>query len=192
MDLSAILNKNLDDKAPRNKGKTETGRTIEANQSLSRLLRLPAELYAPIVSHLSNQDIKSLRWTCSFFHGIARLHLQRVFVSAHQRDIQVLRAIADSETYRHGVTELIWDDARLSYAPLLAQAYNEDDEDENSEADNDNDQSVQRWFKDACHNNIDDLNNRKGLDAVKLWAASCMVIGRIRSAARMALRRTRS
>ncbi|KAL1883258.1 hypothetical protein Daus18300_000316 [Diaporthe australafricana] len=165
MDLSAILNDNLDDEAPRIKGETKTGRTIEANQSISRLLRLPAELYGPIVSHLSNQNIKSLRLACTFFHGFARLRLDRVFISAHQRDIQALRAIAGSETYRHGVTELIWDDARLSYSPLLAQTYNEDDEDDDSETDDDNDQDVPRWFKDAFHDNIDDLNSRKGLDA---------------------------
>lgn len=161
MDLSAILND--DDEDPLSKG--ETGRGIETNQSLSRLLRLPAELHGPIISNLSNQDIKSLRSTCSFFHGIARLRLHRVFLSAHPRDIHVLRAVADSDTFRPGVTELIWDDSRLSNSPRLAQAYDENKDDNSEAEDNDDGQGVPRWFTKACDENVDELNSRKGLDA---------------------------
>lgn len=161
MDLSAILNNVQDDEARQGGGKGEagTGRTTDTNQSQARLLCLPAELYDPIISYLSNQDIKSLRLTCTFLHSVARLRLSRVFISANQRDIQVLQAIANSEEFRLGVTELIWDDARFGH--------DVDDEDADSEADDEggDDEHVPQWFQDAYDDNIDELNSRKGLDA---------------------------
>lgn len=164
MDLSAILNDVHDDEGPPVKGEAEPAQITETRNGLSRLLRLPAALHDPIISHLSNRDIKNLRLTCTFFHGIVRLRLHRVFISAHHRDVQVLRAIADSDTFRSGVTELIWDDARFSNSPHLAQAHDENAEHTNSEA-HDRDSEVPKWFTNTCEKNIDDLNSRKGLDA---------------------------
>ena len=43
--------------------------------------------------------------------------IDRVFISANSLNLQVFRAIADSETFRHNVTEIIWDDARLPEEP---------------------------------------------------------------------------
>lgn len=166
MDLSAILNDVQDEENPPVKGEAEAAQVTETHHGLPHIIRLPAALHDAIISSLSKRDIKSLRLTCTFFHGIARLRLHRVFISAHQRDIQVLHAIADSEKFRTGVTELIWDDARLSADPRLSQAHGEMDEDENSEASHDNDdREVPQWFINACNENIDDLNSRKGQDA---------------------------
>lgn len=166
MDLSAILNDVQADEGPPAKGEAEPAQIADKQHGLSRLIRLPAALHDPIMSHLSNRDIKSLRLTCSFFHGIARLRLHRVFVSAHPRDIQVLHAIADSDTFRAGVTELIWDDARLSNPPRPPQAHDENHQDDHSQAaDDHDDHEVPRWFIDACDENIDDLGSRRGSDA---------------------------
>lgn len=165
MDLSAILNNVQDDEQPPIKGESEAAQIIETRHGLSHILRLPAALHVCIISHLSNRDIKSLRLACTFFRGIARLRLHRVFISSHQRDIQVLRAIADSDTFRSGVTELIWDDARLSNSPRLARAHDGNEENENSKAGGDDASEVPQWFINACHENIDDLNSRRGLDA---------------------------
>lgn len=165
MDLSAILNDVHDDEGLPVKGEAGAAQITEIHHGLSHLLRLPAALHDPIISHLTNRDIKSLRLTCTFFHDIARLRLHRVFLSAHNRDVQVLRAIADSDAFRSGVTELIWDDARLNNFPHLAQAHDENVGDNNSETHDNNDSEVPKWFTNACDENIDDLNSREGLDA---------------------------
>lgn len=165
MDLSAILNDVQDDEQPPIKGESEAAQILETRHGLSHILRLPAALHVSIISHLPNRDIKSLRLACTSFRGIARLRLHRVFISSHQRDIQVLRAIADSDAFRSGVAELIWDDARFSNSPRLAQAHDGNDEDENSKAGGDEASEVPQWFTSACNENIDDLHSRKGLDA---------------------------
>lgn len=158
MDLSAILNDAPDEEArsPVVKGEADTGTTPHSKPSLARLLRLPAELYDPIVSYLSNRDIKSLRLTSTFFQSVARLRLYRVFISANPHDIQVLEAITESEVYRFGVTELIWDDARFGH--------DADDEGDNCDDEGSDDEEVPKWFQDAYDDNIDELNSRKGLD----------------------------
>ncbi|KAF7547408.1 hypothetical protein G7Z17_g7733 [Cylindrodendrum hubeiense] len=80
---------------------------------MSQFSLLPPELLDTVVSQLPNSDIKSLRLTSSFFHSRVRLRLDRVFISANPRNIEVLRAVADHEVLRKGVTEVIWDDASL-------------------------------------------------------------------------------
>lgn len=47
------------------------------------------------------------------------LRLTRVFLSANSLNINVFRAVANHEEFRHSVTEIIWDDARLSTQPDL-------------------------------------------------------------------------
>lgn len=79
----------------------------------SRLLKLPPEISSTIPSHLSNRDIKSLRLTCKALCALSPLRLDRVFLSANPRNIEVFRAIADHSVLREGVVEIIWDDARL-------------------------------------------------------------------------------
>lgn len=76
---------------------------------------LPLELWREISSHLPNRDIKCMRLASKRFP--VEPWLQRVFLSPNPLNIKVLRAIADHEKFRLGVTEIIWDDARLSRGP---------------------------------------------------------------------------
>lgn len=170
MDLSAILDDSSHGDGPTAEGETQEKVYTEVRQSHSGLLQLPAELYLPMISHLANKDIKRLRLSCKFFHHIARLRLRRVFLSARQRDIQVLRAIADSDAFHRDITELIWDDARFSLSPHLAQAHAEDEDDSSEEDDEDggDGEAPPAWFTFACTTNVDELNSRKGMDADRL------------------------
>ncbi|OAA44470.1 Cyclin-like F-box [Beauveria brongniartii RCEF 3172] len=83
----------------------------QENQRL--LMRLPEELLAAVISHLTNRDIKSLRAVNSTFNRLAPLRFDRVFLSANSRNIDVFRAVADHDKLRHGITEIVWDDGRL-------------------------------------------------------------------------------
>lgn len=159
MDLRAILNDVDDGESPWARG----AHGKELHRGLSHLIRLPATTYTFIISHLPNRDIKSLRLTCKFFHGIAPLRFHRVFISAHQRDIQVLYAIADSETFRYGVTELIWDDARLINFSHLTPCSDEIQDYKDSAADSDDGGQVPEWFTNERYRSIKDLNRRSGL-----------------------------
>ncbi|CAM1505512.1 Fc.00g111490.m01.CDS01 [Cosmosporella sp. VM-42] len=78
------------------------------------ILHIPAEIATCICAHLPNNGIKNLRLTCSFFLATARLRLERVFLSPNPRNIEVFLAIADHETFRSQVVEIIWDDALLA------------------------------------------------------------------------------
>ncbi|KAM3427389.1 hypothetical protein MY4824_009475 [Beauveria thailandica] len=77
------------------------------------LLQLPEELLDEVTSHLTNGDIKRLRAASKAIQNIVLLRVDRVFLSANPLNIQVFRAIADHEEFRHRVTEIVWDDARL-------------------------------------------------------------------------------
>ncbi|KAK2612418.1 hypothetical protein QQS21_001522 [Conoideocrella luteorostrata] len=77
------------------------------------LSRLPKELLHTVLAYLANRDIKNLRATCRAVRDVAHLRLGRVFLSANSLNIQVFRAVANHDAFRHGVTEIIWDDARL-------------------------------------------------------------------------------
>lgn len=77
------------------------------------LLSLPVEILHMIASELPNSAIKKLRRTCSFASMVFRLRLNRVFLSPHQRDIDVFCEVARSETLRHQVVELVWDQNRF-------------------------------------------------------------------------------
>lgn len=126
----------------------------------SDLDRLPNELLLSIWSFLPNRDIKSLRLTCSAIHDTARLRLDRVFISANPRNVDVFRAIADHDSLRMGVVEIIWDDARLA-EPL-------EDEEAGLYFGIDPDYSVGEcpsWYGKACKDNIEHLWGRKGSDA---------------------------
>ncbi|ROW06355.1 hypothetical protein VPNG_07511 [Cytospora leucostoma] len=85
---------------------------MEGKQSVG-FLKLPTEIILAICPHLPNRDIKSLRLTCSFFRETAALRLDRIFLSANPRNIDVFRAVATHEVYRRQIKEIIYDDARL-------------------------------------------------------------------------------
>lgn len=78
---------------------------------------VPLELWRAIESYLPNSDIKSMRLASQQFRNTVELRLQRVFLSANPLNIKVFRAVADHEKFRHGVTEIVWDDARFSRGP---------------------------------------------------------------------------
>ncbi|KAI1183197.1 hypothetical protein F5B17DRAFT_417105 [Nemania serpens] len=78
------------------------------------LTRLPGELSRLIYSHLCNCDIKNLRLVSSFFHRTAVLRLDRVFISANPRNIEVFEAVAKHDEFRAHVREVVWDDALLA------------------------------------------------------------------------------
>ncbi|KAF4955473.1 hypothetical protein FSARC_11840 [Fusarium sarcochroum] len=77
--------------------------------------RLPTELVRIICHLIPNRDIKNLRLTYRFMGEKALPRLDRVFVSLSPRDIKVIRAVADHETFRRGVVEIVWDDTALNY-----------------------------------------------------------------------------
>ncbi|KAF3400542.1 hypothetical protein DPV78_005808 [Talaromyces pinophilus] len=79
----------------------------------SHLERLPVELLAAVLSFLANKDVKILRLTSKTLKERTLLRLDRVFLSANPRSIEVFRAVADHEEFRHKVKEIIWDDAQL-------------------------------------------------------------------------------
>ncbi|KAH7194751.1 hypothetical protein DER44DRAFT_903352 [Fusarium oxysporum] len=81
------------------------------------LPRLPQELTNAISHYLEGSDLKALRETCSAMAWAIPLHFDRVFISANSLNIQVFKAIVANETFRHQVTEIIWDDARLFTGP---------------------------------------------------------------------------
>lgn len=81
------------------------------------LFKLPFELWDTILSYLPGRDIKSMRLVCKQFSIAATLPLQRVFLSANPLTIEVFRAIANHEIFRHRVTEIIWDDTRFVGGP---------------------------------------------------------------------------
>ncbi|KAF5649032.1 hypothetical protein F52700_852 [Fusarium sp. NRRL 52700] len=85
--------------------------------SSSILPRIPQELVNAISQHLDGSDLKALRETCPAMARAIPLRFARVFISANSLNIHVFKAIADHETFRHQVTEVIWDDARLFTGP---------------------------------------------------------------------------
>lgn len=136
--------------------------TCTASQGL---LHLPTELLVSVSSYLLNSDIKSLRLACSALDAAVRLRIDRVFLSANSRNIEVLRAVADSDKYRTHVVEIIWDDARLIEGPTERHYHHSDycsDDDEDEDEDG---EGCPGWFSKACEANIDDLQGRKDMDA---------------------------
>ncbi|CAG9990203.1 unnamed protein product [Clonostachys byssicola] len=77
------------------------------------LLNLPVEVLHQISNDLPNRDIKNLRRTCSFAQMVFRLRFNRIFLSPHQRDIDVFCEVASSEKFRHQIVELFWDQSRF-------------------------------------------------------------------------------
>ncbi|KAH6963608.1 hypothetical protein DER45DRAFT_553645 [Fusarium avenaceum] len=75
--------------------------------------RLPAEVLNQVVYELHNIDLKKMCQTCIHFKDTTHLCVNRLFLSPNLRDIEVFRAVADHETFRLPVTELIYDDARF-------------------------------------------------------------------------------
>ena len=80
---------------------------------MANLTGLPPEIFGAVLSHLPNCDVKNLRLASSSLARAAQLRLNRVFLSPHPRDIQVLKALAKNDDYRTRIVELVYDDARF-------------------------------------------------------------------------------
>ncbi|KAL6231580.1 hypothetical protein BDW75DRAFT_38781 [Aspergillus navahoensis] len=117
----------------------------------------PVEIIQIIASYLPNSSIKTLRLTCKPLCNIVRLRLDRAFLSANPLNIAVFRAIADSKIFRHGIKEIIWDDARFIKAPL--GEFHIADEREDLWIDEET--GCPEWFVNACRENKEDLEMRK-------------------------------
>lgn len=89
--------------------------------SAAHTANLPLVLWREISSYLPNRDIKSMRLASKQFP--VELRLGRVFLSPNPLNIKVFRAIADHDVFRHGVTEIIWDDAHLPRGPRIWTDY---------------------------------------------------------------------
>ncbi|KFY89739.1 hypothetical protein V500_05528 [Pseudogymnoascus sp. VKM F-4518 (FW-2643)] len=78
---------------------------------ISATLRLPPKIVKIIVDQVPNSTIKNLRLTCRFYSETVALRLDRVFISANPRNVEVFTAIANHEAFRAKITEIIWDNA---------------------------------------------------------------------------------
>ncbi|KAJ5018804.1 hypothetical protein K4K57_003619 [Colletotrichum sp. SAR 10_99] len=79
----------------------------------------PFEICALVFAHLDNCHLKALRLTFKKLAHLVSPHLRfnRVFISASPLDVQVFRAIAEHDIFRHNVREIVWDDARYEKPP---------------------------------------------------------------------------
>ena len=99
---------------------------------------------------LPNRDLKSARLTCSGLGNAVRLRIDRVFISANPRNVEVARAIADNENYRRDVVEVIWDDS------LLQDDFNGSaDSSDDSDSQDDSNDAPPGWFRRKLQGNLD-------------------------------------
>ncbi|KAE9572333.1 hypothetical protein CGMCC3_g11727 [Colletotrichum fructicola] len=78
------------------------------------LTKSPFEIAALIFSCIDDIDIKNLRLSCMKIANLASPHLRfkRVFIDASPLNVEVFRAVAENETFRHDVHEIVWDESR--------------------------------------------------------------------------------
>jgi len=152
-----------------------------SGQNNPAALRLLPEIVKKICDHVPNGTIKNLRLTCRFYSAMAALRLDRVFVSANPRNVEVFTAIATDALFSAEITEIIWDDALLYAGPPIPrgeiEAYYASDDDYGDEVNEDAvpDEDgidwrgdVPGWFRRACRENIFDLKSLKGDDVDSL------------------------
>jgi hypothetical protein len=120
--------------------------------------KLPNELAKDIFDLLPNCDIKNLRLTCCYLSHVP-LRFDRIFISANLLNIEVFLAVANHESFRHQVKEVIWDDATLT---SLGSSGNDSDFDYGSDEDetDDNDYQGSSRFQQRCREAIEDLESR--------------------------------
>ena len=149
---------------------------------------LPLELRQDITSYLSNSDINSLRLTCKQFNETVFLRVDRLFLSVSPLNVEGFRNIASHERFRHQVTEIVWDEARLNRDPHRTGEIHEGHELLSDEDEPHNDREwcpnyspyyqeeirerhsceeetgCPIWFKSACQRKLQSLRQRKGND----------------------------
>lgn len=131
--------------------------SIPIPPGVSHLERFPAELLATVSSFLANKDIKTLRLTSKTLKERARLRLDRVFLSANPRNIEVFRAIAGHEEFRHGIKEIVWDDAQLPGPSAFADALQHERQYSVTQV-----EGVPYWLVDGCKGAHQPLGMFKG------------------------------
>lgn len=129
------------------------------NNNSSVFQRIPNELANRIFDFLPNHDIKNLRLTCRYLNCHAPLRFNRVFVSANPLNVKVFLAIANHDTFRQQVKELIWDDATLQSARSSGNDSDDDYSSDESETD-DNDYQGHSRFQQHCREAIEDVESR--------------------------------
>lgn len=92
-----------------------------------------------------------------------------MLISANSRNLEVSTAIACHETFRHQITEIIWDDANIDEGPLTDRGM---DDDVHLECDNDDyydlDDGAEeigeesRWYRRGFRYSVEDLNSSLG------------------------------
>ncbi|KAF5228637.1 hypothetical protein FAUST_10942 [Fusarium austroamericanum] len=120
---------------------------------------LPNELLKSVFDLLPNRDIKNLRLTCRYLSHHAPLRLDRVFISANPLNIEVFLAVANHNSFRHKVKEIIWDDATFK---SLGSSGNDLDFNYSSDEDetDDNDYQGSSRFQQLCREAIEDAESR--------------------------------
>ncbi|OBT46431.1 hypothetical protein VE00_03309 [Pseudogymnoascus sp. WSF 3629] len=143
--------------------------TADSPRQSNSAFLLPPKIVKTIVDLAPNSTIKNLRLTCRFYSQTAALRLNRVFISANPRNVEVFTAIANHEVFRAKITEIIWDDALLYVRPVPGdeeEAYYASDDEYEDEMDEDEERDkdgidwrgdVPGWFRKACRENIFDL-----------------------------------
>ncbi|OBT96239.1 hypothetical protein VE01_05822 [Pseudogymnoascus verrucosus] len=154
--------------------------TAEVPNHASPALRLPPEIVKIIVDQVPNSTIKSLRLTCRLFLETVDLRLDRVFISANPRNVEVFTAIANHEVFRAKITEIIWDDAILYVRPMprseVEALYGSDDEYQDYvDEDEGRDENgidwrgdVPGWFRIGCRENIYHIKDDRECDLDRL------------------------
>ncbi|GKT82304.1 hypothetical protein Ct61P_00154 [Colletotrichum tofieldiae] len=133
----------------------------------------PFEISALVFAHLDNCHLKGLRLTCKKLANLVSPHLRfkRIFISASPLNVQVFRAIAEHETFRRDVREIVWDDARYEKPPPDFVRFEGKYDDEcvyldeyPGNSDDDDDYGPQKIPRE----NIDYLEERRGNDVKTL------------------------
>ncbi|KAF5987036.1 hypothetical protein FCOIX_1213 [Fusarium coicis] len=113
---------------------------------------LPAEVLNEVFHQLPNIDLKTLRQTCTYIKDSTHLRLNRLFLSSNLRDIEVFKAVADHETFRLQVTEIIYDDARFDAAHEMEWTSRYNEEKDIGEV-----TGVPEWYRHVYRENREDI-----------------------------------
>ncbi|KAG5764754.1 hypothetical protein H9Q72_007170 [Fusarium xylarioides] len=142
---------------------------LSDNASPSPALQaLPNELLGSICALLCNRDIKSLRLACRSLRDKSYLRFDRVFISANPSNVDALLAVANHDTFRHRVKEIIWDDTLLREIPATdgygSYGYSEDENDSDVSAEDEiesdvsaedeDEEQISRAFVRLCKDSI--------------------------------------
>ncbi|KAF4482960.1 hypothetical protein CGGC5_v010223 [Colletotrichum fructicola Nara gc5] len=131
------------------------------------LTKSPFEIAALIFSCIDDIDIKNLRLSCMKIANLASPHLRfkRVFIDASPLNVEVFRAVAENETFRHDVHEIVWDESRYETPS---------DRDHSDEGDDEDSPWIKRprgvpfWFYRCYHAAIESLEDRRQHDVETL------------------------